>query len=162
MGFVGEKLCLLSVRFYLSNNNEKIWKVIRDRYWLARKENMLWLRKKAVKESEIRKTTPCCYRDFHERCLEARTLCPYCCEPWLALGCVVCKKSCTPTGKPLYECFSGQLRMSCCSTEVHSACLYKMIDRCLECQTDSKNGIPVPVASANDCCKGDGACAKYN
>ena len=36
MGFVGEKLCLPSVRFDLLNN-EKIWKVIRDRYWLARK-----------------------------------------------------------------------------------------------------------------------------
>ena len=160
MGFVGEKLCLPSVRFDLSNNNEMIWKVLRDRYRLARKvilsfpsSEICYGCKKAVKESEIRKTTPCCYREFHECCLEARTLCPYCCEPWLALRCVVCKKSCTLTGKPLYESFSGQLQMACCSAEVHSACLQKMNERCLECQTELKNGIPVPVASANDFCK---------
>ena len=34
MGFVEEKLCLPTARFDLSNNN---WKVIRDRYQLARK-----------------------------------------------------------------------------------------------------------------------------
>ena len=156
LAYVGEKLCLPTTRFDMSNEREWIQKVVRDRYRLSLITQLdyppretCYVCKKLLVVSEIRTFVSCCNREFHLNCVKACNKCPYCREPWVGLRCSVCGRTCTPKGQFPYEVYATLVlqRMSCCSADVHTLCKRRVGQKYTVCSVELCDGYPVPTRS---------------
>ena len=160
MEYVGEKLCLPTTRFNLSNSSDAIFKAVRDRYRLSRKvqlgyppQDLCYSCKGTLNSATY--TVECCGMEFHSRCLKTCKKCPYCHTPWVSLKCVVCRFSCMPQKQQsLYRSYSARMksRMTCCSADIHDECKRKVVNKCPACETEFINGFPISPKSPKEFC----------
>ena len=130
----------------LSNSPEDLFKVVRDRYRLAKRvelkfppPNICYACKQIVEQDSTVRVM-CCKRSFHGRCIKSERKCPYCREPWVALPCCFCHKTFNLTGCH-YESYSTLVRnrMTCCKADIHEHCRQFVIAQCQNCQS---SGVP--------------------